>query len=107
MDLSIFNYNTSFLSIILKWIAPVLILLASIMLVKAYRNYGGVFKDAMVFLVVSVFVGAVAFLFRVGGDLILPNFKWGESLFYLIFVFFNLIVAVKFLKVIKEFKSDV
>lgn len=107
MDLDLLNYNTSFLSPMLKWAAPILFLLASIMLAKAYRNYGGVFKDAVGLLVASVFVGALAFLFRVGGDLILPNFKWGESLFYLVFVVFNIIVAAKFLKVIKEFKSNV
>ena len=107
MDLDLLNYNISFLSPMLKWIAPILFLLASIMLAKAYRNYGGVFKDAVGLLFASVFVGALAFLFRVGGDLILPNFKWGESLFYLAFVVFNIIVAAKFLKVIKEFKSNV
>ena len=107
MNLELLNYNTSFLSPMLKWIAPILFLLASVMLAKTYRNYGGVFKDAMGLLVTSVFVGALAFLFRVGGDFILPNFKWGESLFYLVFVVFNVIVAAKFLKLIKEFKSNV
>lgn len=107
MNLDLLNYNTSFLSSMLKWIAPILLLLASVMLTKAYRNYGGIFKDAMGFLVISVFVGVLAFLFRVGGDLILPNFKWGESLFYLVFVIFNVVVAAKFLKVIKEVNSNV
>lgn len=107
MELELLNYQTSFLSLLLKWGAPVLFLLASLMLAKAYRNYGGVFKNAMGLLVTSVVVGALAFFFRVGGDMILPNFKWGESLFYLILVIFNIVVAAKFLKVIKEFKSDV
>lgn len=107
MNLDILNYNSSFLSAILKWVVPILFLLASVILAKAYKNYGGIFKDAMGFLFASVIIGCLAFLFRVGGDVILPNFKWGESIFYLAFVIFNITVAVKFLKVIKEFKGNV
>lgn len=107
MELDFLNYKASFLSAMLKWIVPILFLFASVMLVKAYRNYGGVFKDVMGLLIASVFVGTLAFLFRIFGDIIMPNFKWGESLFYLAFVVFNIAVAAKFLKVIKGFKSDV
>lgn len=107
MDIDFLNYKSSFLSTMLKWIVPILFLFASAMLAKAYKNYGGVFKDVMGLLIASVFVGTLAFLFRIFGDIIMPNFKWGESLFYLAFVAFNIVVAAKFLQVIKRFKSDV
>ena len=107
MEIELLNYKTSFLNPMLKWIAPVLFLIAFVMIMKAYNNYGGIFKDTMRLLVISVLVGVLAFFFRVGGDVILPNFKWGESIFYLLFVVFNILVALKFLKVIKELKSDV
>lgn len=107
MELELLNYKTSFLNPLFKWIAPVLFVFALALFIKASANYGGVFKAAMKLLVASVLIGVLAFFFRVGGDVILPNFKWGESVFFLIFVIFNIFVALKFLNVIKEFKSNV
>ena len=108
MDVAdLLNYKTSWLNPALKWFAPLLFLVASVLLFNAYSRYGGVFKVAIKFLVISVLVGLLAFLFRVAGDLILPGFKWGESLFQLAFVVVNIVVAMKFLSVIKELKSDV
>jgi len=103
----LFNYKTSWLNPALKWFAPVLFLVATAFLTAAYASYGGVFKVAIKYLAISVIVGLLAFLFRVGGDVILPGFKWGESLFQLAFVIVNIVVAMKFLTVIKELKSDV
>jgi len=102
MELELLNYKASIMNPALKWIAPILYLTALAMLVQAYRNYGGIFKQAMLMLVFTLSVGVLAYFFRVGGDLILPNFKWGESLFYLTFVVLNIFVAAKFLKVIRE-----
>ena len=105
MDPEILNYKTSFLNPAMKWFAAILFLIVPILLTKAYRNYGGVFKEAMGFLTVSAYIGALSFLFRVAGDVVLSN-KWGESIFYLIFVIFNIFVAAKFLKVIQGFKDN-
>ena len=102
MEFDLLNYKTSLLNPTLKWIAPLLYLMALAMLMQAYRNYGGIFKQAMLMLVLTLGIGVLAYFFRVGGDLILPNFKWGESLFYLTFVVLNIFVAAKFLKVIRE-----
>ena len=108
MDIAeLFNYKTSWLNPFLKWVAPFLFLVACILLVNAYQRYGGVFKVAIKYLAISVIVGLMAFLFRVAGDLILPGFKWGESLFQLAFVIVNIVVASKFLAVVKEIKSNV
>ena len=102
MELELLNYKTSILNPALKWIAPLLFLVAFAMLVQAYNNYGGIFKQAMKVLLFTLGIGVLAFFFRVSGDVILPNFKWGESLFYLTFVILNILVAAKFLRVIRE-----
>ena len=108
MDLiELFNYKASWLNPGLKWLAPAMFLIACSFIIAASANYGGVFKTALKYLAISVLVGMLAFLFRVAGDFILPGFKWGESLFQLAFVIVNVVVAMKFLSIIKEVKSDV
>ena len=107
MEFELFNYKTSFLNPLLKWIAPFLFLIALTLVIRAYKYYGGVLKDAMMVLGICLLVGVLAFFFRVGGDIILPNFKWGESIFQLVFVLFNIVVAAKFLRVMREVKGDV
>lgn len=104
MEFELLNYKTSFLNPTLKWVAPILYMAALVMCVQAYKNYGGIFKQAMQVLVFTLIVGALAFFFRVSGDIVLPDFKWGESLFYLVFVVLNVFVASRFLKVIREIK---
>ena len=57
MELELLNYKTSILNPALKWIAPVLFLIAFAMLVQAYNNYGGIFKQAMKVLLFTLGVG--------------------------------------------------
>lgn len=107
MVMEIFDYGSSFLNPTLKWIAPILFLGSIIFFYLANKEYGGEFKKGLNLLMISLIVGSVAFFFRVMGDKIAPDFKWGESLFFLIFAILNLVVAFKFLKYVREVKKNV
>ncbi|MBW6518542.1 MAG: hypothetical protein K0A89_08590 [ANME-2 cluster archaeon] len=107
MVIEILNYKTSMLNPILKWLAPLLYVIALILFYKARKAYGGDFKKGLNFLMVSLVLGIAAFTFRFLGDIITLDFKWGESLFFLAFAFMNLLVAAKFLKYVKEVNENV
>ncbi|PLW79564.1 hypothetical protein C0585_07045 [Candidatus Woesearchaeota archaeon] len=105
MVADIFNYGTSFLNPAFKWLAPILFLVAFILFYVGNKKYGGELKTAINWLLVSAGCGVAAFLFRVLADIGLLNFKWGESLFFLLFAVMNLLVAWKFLKIIEGVKA--
>ena len=105
MDL--FNFKTSFLNPLLKWIAPFLFIAALYFFYIGRRKFGGLYKKGLDFLIISIVMGAIAFFFRVLADKIGLSFKWGESVFFLIFAIFNLLAALKFFKFIKATKKDV
>jgi len=107
MVIELFNYGTSVLNPILKWVAPMLFLVALVLFYLANKNYGGEFKKGIDFLIISILVGVLAFVFRVLGDKIMPGFKWGESIFFLIFAILCLFAALKLLKYVRDVKKNV
>jgi hypothetical protein len=107
MVIELLNYSTSFLNPALKWIAPAIFLIALVLFFFANKGYGGEFKKGIDFLMISILVGVLAMVFRWLGDKIVPDFKWGESLFFLVFAIVNLLAALKLLKYVKEVKKNV
>lgn len=106
MVIELLNYKTSMLNPILKWIAPVLYLIALILFYKASKAYGGKFKRGLNYLMISLIFGIIAFTFRFLGDIILPDYKWGESIFYLTFAIMNLFVASSFMLYVREVNKN-
>lgn len=92
---------------LLKWLAPLLYVVALILFYKAGKAYGGEFKKGLNFLMISLVLGIAAFSFRFLGDTITLDFKWGESLFFLAFAIMNLLVAAKFFKYVKVVNENV
>ena len=85
MVIALLNYKTSFLSTLLKIITPLIYLLALYFFVKAKKVYGMVFKDISMLLIIATSAGAVSHTFRYIGGIPATHWKWGESIFYLIF----------------------
>ena len=97
-----FNYSTSVLNPVLKWVAIILMIVALVFLILSNRGYRWKFRGRVILLIWSVVVGFLSFFFRRMGDVFDLGFKWGESLFALAFVLSNFLVAYYFLKYTEE-----
>jgi hypothetical protein len=79
-----FNYKTSILNPVLKFIAPFILLYGVYFFYKARKMYSYELKKLMTLLMVTGIFGFLATLFRFLGDY-LTMWKWGESLAFLVF----------------------
>jgi hypothetical protein len=78
------NYKVSFLNPALKLIVPFIFLYGAYCFYQARREYGNELKKLMTVLAMTGVVGFLATLFRYLGDIV-PMWKWGESLGFLLF----------------------
>jgi len=87
--IEIFNYKESILNPLLKLVVPFLFLWGIYYFYKARNQYEGELGKVVSRLTLAGFVGFLANLFRFAADIWSVEFKWGESLFFLIFALTN------------------
>ena len=86
MDL--LNYKTSFLNPAFKILVPLIFLVGSVYFFRIRDKYQGVIGIVVRRLLIAGIFGVLAHSFRLSGD-IASNFKWGESIGYLLFAAAN------------------
>lgn len=92
MAIEILSYPSSFLNPLLKAIVPVIFAVGTIFFYQAYTSYGGNLKKIALFLLFAGIAGTLAAGFRYLGDFFI-SWKWGESVFLLIFAIVSILVA--------------
>lgn len=103
--LDFFNYKESFLNPLLKLIVPLLFLWGTYYFYQARNKYQGELGTVVNRLAVAGFIGFLANLFRVSADFITISFKWGESLFFLLFALTNVYAAWPLLTFIRRMEA--
>ena len=83
MDL--LDYKTSIISILLKWIVPLVFLFGAYLFFRARKYFSGEMKVFVVSMSVAGVFGFLAHALRLSGDYF-KFWKWGESVGYLVFV---------------------
>jgi hypothetical protein len=91
--IEIFNYKESFLNPLLKLIVPLIFLLGTYYFYQARNQYEGELGKVVNRLFWAGLMGFLANLFRFSADYITVSFKWGESLFFLLFALVNIYAA--------------
>jgi hypothetical protein len=92
MTVEILDFTKSFLNPLLKLIIAIVFAIGTVMFYQAYTRYGGNLKKIAFYLMCGGITGFIACLFRVMGDFF-SQWKWGESLLFLIFALISLVVA--------------
>ena len=109
MVLNILSYDTSILNPVLKLVILVLFAIASWYFYRCYLVYGGKLKMIAWLLLLGGFAGILASAFRFWGDF-LVQWKWGESVLFLILAVITFAVAylvrMKFIEVTRLFGPD-
>ncbi len=83
------NYKTSFLNPGLKILVPLIFLAGSFYFFSLRNKYQGEIGKVVLRLALAGLIGFLANFFRFGADLWFADYKWGESLGYLIFAIAN------------------
>jgi cytochrome b561 len=90
MDL--LDFKTSIISILLKWIIPLVFLFGACLFFRARKNFSGELKLFVSSLALAGLFGFIAHALRLSGDY-MKFWKWGESIGYLVFVALNIYCA--------------
>jgi len=88
--IEIINYKESILNPALKLIVPFIFLLGTYYFYRARNQYQGELGKVVNRLAIAGVIGFLANLFRFSADIWTISFKWGESLFFLLFALVNL-----------------
>ncbi|WP_292469616.1 hypothetical protein [Methanolobus sp.] len=92
MVIEILSYKESFLNPLLKMVTPILFVIGVYYFYQARQAYGGEIQKIANLLFAGGIAGFIAMAFRYGGDKIV-SWKWGESVFILIFAIISVYVA--------------
>lgn len=92
MVIEILSYSNSFLNPLLKIITILMFVVGMYYFFKSRQKYGGELKRIANLLLWGGAAGFIASAFRYGGDFVM-NWKWGESIFLLIFGLTSFFVA--------------
>lgn len=100
------NYKTSFLNPGLKILVPLIFLAGSFYFFSLRNKYQGEIGKVILRLAIAGFIGFLANFFRYGADLWFVDYKWGESLGYLIFALTNVWAVWPLISFGKEIHPD-
>lgn len=93
MVINILSYNVSVLNPLLKIAITAGFAIVSYLLYTCRRRYGGLLHQITTLLLIAAVAATFSSFFRYQGDFY-ENYKWGESIVGLIFVFVFLIIAL-------------
>lgn len=106
MNIALLSYETSPLNELLKGIIFLLFLFASCLYYSSWKRYGGILRSVSSLLLISAIAGALGAWFRLNGDFYI-QYKWGESLFNIIFgiilLALTLLIRKRFLEALLAF----
>jgi hypothetical protein len=92
MVIELLSYSNSLLNPVLKWATLLLFAFAAFQYYRARHAHGGVLRQIATLLILGGAAGALAALFRIGGDTFV-QWKWGESAFFLVLGIISLVIA--------------
>ena len=94
MVVEFLSYQDSELNPFLNLLFPCILAIAILYLLKAQQKASGEIKKSIIALIFVAISGIIAGAFRYYADITETQYKWGESIFFLVFVLTSIFAAL-------------